>query len=550
MADFLERVLPDWDAATAGNITETQRRIWRESIEENMPRVDHWHWRPVFEKTFLEIFNPRMRKTCFNMVKAIGSEGLELVFGSPEWKSALFNVISEEFPVGNVSVFPDGTLQSPFWVSLGSPPRNVYELYKDVDIPVFSDIANSRLNAKKQNEEQWTKMLTAYYSGYLKRIMDIYLIVNPNDETTPRYKIVRSLAIATDQRVFLVEDIVDHTRAVIKWESNTEDALFMWRKIRKTGVKIFDFQTKHVLTVDQPVLLMEQLMKIDASDDMYQLLLDVIDQLQSIHRAGIVHADLKLDNIMKRVRDRTEYFIIDYDSVSSRPMQGVENAVQREAYSPWWASQVRGEGAHPTSYRYDLEELYYAVGDLAKIKRRVMQGPNFQLDWYVDAETRWKNQFEMEDMIKVTHKDRIINELYLSELFPKIMNLPERLPFNQIDHTALLDYIKAGMQPPTTTPPQSTFCTICMNATQHPIDVTNSDKQLVQVCSLRCSLLADPGVNGEKALAYREATRCIRAPRGCVACGAAPQYRCPKCRLRYCSSNCFENHDDHQWACE
>jgi hypothetical protein len=537
MEEVAEVLRPIWEATEAAEIQPQERTEWLSRIEENLPLADHWHWRRVYERTFVDIFNSEMWERCFGILKAI--DGLE--FGSAEWRAALVEFVQREFPIGDMHT-------DKFWVSLAKIPADAWERYKEMTFPFLSVQQNARLKAARSDKARWLKNLIAMYAGYWRRVADIYWIVNPNDESQPKYKIIRSLAIAADQRVFLVENIEDLSRRVVKWEAETNSALLSWKLVRRAGVEMMKFKTKYQLSPMQPVLLMEVLVGIDGSDDMYELLLDVLPQLQSLHRAGFVHADLKLDNIMKRPEPR-KYLIIDYDSISRIPIKGIDNAVRRMAYSPWWTTQVPGQGYHPTSYRYDLEELFYAVGDLAKLKLHMEKGANFKVDKSADAVTRWRAQYQMETFVRDIHSSWILLDKYLTGLFPLIMNLPERLPFAEIDHSSLVEYVRMGIESGASARTSST-CAICASITSCPVDTVNPEGAAVQVCGMRCAALVNPELHEGDALAYREATKCVRMPVGCVACGEVPQYRCPKCRLRYCSSTCYDNHDDHKLVCK
>jgi hypothetical protein len=549
MEQFPDSIKLEWESAPAVTLRPMQQENKLRFLDENIAYVNHWHWRKVYDRTFVEVFDSSARKECFSTIKGIVLNEEKLQYNSIKWKAALITEIMNVFPLGDVVNNFDGDPYYPFWLTLGKIPPDAYEQYKNKKIFVFSEDANNRLALNNTNKQKWLKAFRLYYRLYWEKIFDIYLIVNPNDQNKPKYKIVRSLAIALDQRVFLVQDIQTETYAVVKWESETENALYFWKKARKTKMKMFHFETKYMLHPNQKVLIMEHLSKIDASDDLYRLLVDILEQLQAFHRGGLVHADIKLDNIMKRTGDKTEYFLIDFDSISYRPMEKIRNAVERISYSPLWTSQIPGIGAYPTSYRYDLEELFYAAGDLKKIQRRIASGNRYQIDEFTDAEFRWKNKFKLESIIRDIHSTKIIGDIYLTELFSKIMDLPERLPFEKIDHTELIEYVKLEMKETPSAPFQIT-CAICAGITRHPISSVNSEDQSIQVCSLRCSLLAKTDIHNDEAHAYRQVTKCLKKPKGCLVCGSAPRYRCDKCRLAYCSEKCYVGHEDHTLLCE
>lgn len=357
---FLELVQSDWELANESTLPAKGQPYYKAIFKRADELIDHWHWRKVVEDTITVLYNASERQRLFGIVKSIAYKSKKLQFGERRWMQAVFATLTNEFNL----VYMDP--KQPFWTSVGGIPADAYELYKDQSIPVFSDTANNRLRLSKANKERWMKLLKIYYSEYFTRFSRIYLIVDPNDETQPKYQLKKSIAIDMDQRVFLAENLNDGTLMVVKWTQDTSSALDSWSLVRDAGVPMLRFQTNYALFDQEPVLLMERLFPIDATDSSYELLLDILPQLQALHRVGIVHADLKLDNIMKRMQDgKLTYFVIDYDSISKFPINGIENAVKRKSYSPLWASQIAAMGDQPTSYRYDLEELFYAIVDLA-----------------------------------------------------------------------------------------------------------------------------------------------------------------------------------------
>jgi hypothetical protein len=544
---FLNAVKGDWEAAVEEELLPRTKKYYQVRLDDKDDKlVDHWHWKEVLEDTLTKLYNATARKRLFGIAKAIEYRNKKLRFGSRAWKRAIFIILTDEFPIGDLND------KAPFWVSLGRVPDDAYERYSDETIPVFSEKSNELLVRKRDDREGWMRSFKIFYREYFERLSKIYLIVDPNDETQPKYQLKKSLAIDADQRVFLVENVKDKSRMVVKWEDEISSSLDAWSAVKDAGVPMMEFKTNYTLGFEDNVLLMEYLTPIDASDDIYNLLLDIIPQLQALHRAGFVHADLKLDNMMKRVRgEKIEYFVIDYDSISRFPIAGIRNAVDRISYSPFWTSQVRGDGSHPTSYRYDLEELFYAIVDLAKQQFGLTRDVSRLHDDYVEARVLVQRKIDRRIISRFTHQTRVLNDNYLTALFPMIMDLPERLPFDQIDHSSLVEFIRQKVKMQSETVQSRHTCAICENSTINTIHTVDEENNAVVVCGIRCAALANEKLHKKEALEYRNITRCHRKPIGCVQCGKSPQFRCGSCRIPYCSTICQKVHwEKHKKICK
>lgn len=507
---FVDAIRDEWQAAEPVFVSNNQMKYYWKSGTVKL--VKHWHWSIVYSRTFLELLPQRQRAICLGKLKSIHGPNMETAeFGSLPWIEMLFLVVVDILPIGDLNTYENGEFVFDFWVGLGPVPNDVYKRYKDKEIPIFSERANRELARYRDVENRWTKTFIAFYKKFQGQVFDIYLIVSPKNPTLPQYRLKKSLAIAPDQRVFLAEDIRTKTPRVVKWEQGMDSGLASWDYARKSGVDTLDFDTSYAISKGHPVLVMELLQKINGSDDMRKMLVDVLSQLQSLHRAGIVHADLKLDNIMKRPGEVIKYFIIDYDSISRKPFKGIDNALFRRTYSPVWTSQIRGGNDNPTSYRYDLEELFYAVVELGKLKRFYEGAPvDIRFPDYLDSETLWKNGFTRDQIIRSTHQSKIPGERELSKLWLMIMNLPERLPFAEIDHTRLIQFVlSTSKQNPSMK--SAHVCSVCTSATFNPTHLRDEEGQTVAVCGLRCAGVANPETHGQKALEFHQANRKLRS---------------------------------------
>lgn len=543
MEAFLKTIESEW--MESERIPQENPSFYDRQLETGISWVEHWHWNKIFSRTFIELFNSNYRKKYFGIMKGLDPF---FEFGSKKWFARLFVIISIKFYIGLVPhpFFEalDGTME--FGTNLEAPTIEDYNKYKDTEIGIFSNGQNSKLQ-KQKNPEKWLKFVTLYYRLYLEKVYNIYAIVDQDDETAPRYRIVRSLAIAPKQRIFLVEDITNpESKRVVKWSYDTKPTLRIWEQVRNTGVKIFEFSTKYRFSPNERVLLMERLTKLDELDNSYDILIDVLGQLQTLHQAGMVHADLKVDNIMKRNGlNGVEYFIIDYDDVSYQIINDNPTTVQRNVFSIWFASQINGIGVVPTSYRNDLEELFYTIADFEKLKVRSkykLEEPRFR-----DAMALYMDGFTSNQIVKYTHTDEILNDAYLTQLLPKIMVKYDRVPFKQIDHSSLIAFVqsrKSALQTQT-----KMTCDVCTSATGSVMDTIDQDGKKLAVCGYRCHLLANITEQRAEVEKYREATRAIHRIRGCFICGKQPQSKCPVCEIFYCSKTCRMKDKEHEIYC-
>ena len=143
---------------------------------------------------------------------------------------------------------------------------------------------------------------------------------------------------------------------------------------RTMGVPIYWFSGKFRL-LGRPVVVMEKLLPIDETDDVQQLMLDILTQLKYLNKFAC-HCDIKKDNVMKRtaLSDKQfknpyakglKYYLIDYGGCATkRDLYGYV----RHTYNPMFTSQPRGRPVIVT-FVHDLLELCYLANYL--LTRRI-----------------------------------------------------------------------------------------------------------------------------------------------------------------------------------
>jgi len=536
-------------------------------------------------RTILELLNDFGRNQLFSFVRGVTDlPDFQYEFGSKEWFFLVYAQLHYEVLPLTQQFVREGDIGD-FFIKIYEPTIRDYRRYKkvyfDSGYPVFSEKANNRLRAAAQSAiddglsmteqgEAWVSLARLYYRVYFRTLSEIYLIWSPKNPNAPEYRLLRSLGIAPDQRVFLAEQVSSpKKRVVVKWEEDGdgESGLDNWLRARRTGMNLPWFDVTYNLTHDRRVLVTEFLRPIDYTDTPVDFLMQTLRALQVLHsspKGPYVHADLKLDNILKRVNadDSREYLIIDWDALSQRRYKGVRDAVSREAFSPLWTSQTPGD--KPTSYRYDLQELFYAAVDLVK-KRRTAQWDKSSGPvplWIADSDTLIAEAKKRNIGIPEIRAEMQVRYLSgygeLSDLFSLIMDLPERAPAEQISYDHVIDYVESAQSSRKVSSSVSderaaeietmpeTLCTHCERPVVSPLDIKNEDGATVPVCNIVCAALCNPEKYHEKAVAHKAVYGKVRIKLDrCENCGRSADMIC-QCGRSYCNVDCqredFERH--------
>ena len=237
------------------------------------------------------------------------------------------------------------------------------------------------------------------------------------DNQGNRIYFIKSLG-SGDQRVFLgrvvATDGKERPNVVVKWilgtlgEGTIEDEMKRWQLVQSLGVKTpwigYDFRFW-----DQPVLVLEVLQPLDTTDNEFVVGASIVGDLAKLYKVG-VHSDLKPDNIMKRVTDKTEYFIIDYGGLATVPLL---YGFKRYIWTPLYTSQVPATLCVCTG-KNDLLELAYTMRGL-QIEEDAAKRPDFYARFPDERDARHGISFKLRAFLeRVTAIDerRIIDEDY------------------------------------------------------------------------------------------------------------------------------------------
>ena len=173
----------------------------------------------------------------------------------------------------------------------------------------------------------------------------------------------QSLAIAGDQSVFLATDDAG-SKWVMKYAEDVAEEEANWIKLRDEGGKTPDILEGYSM-FGLHLLVVERLFPLDHTDDEYEIAKQLLtNQFPYLHTFA-VHADIKPDNIMKRVYGSDsnrgpDYFIIDMDVDDGREPGGFT----RTHYTPMYNSARPGAN-FPMTWRDDILEFFYTLNALA-----------------------------------------------------------------------------------------------------------------------------------------------------------------------------------------
>ena len=557
------------------------------ALREGRAIFESPHWTSVAHRTMLELLNEQGLRKLLQQIRNITElNSFAYPFASQNWFYFLYGMLYRMYPF--VTQYRKVGEVGDFFLRLTIPQRIDYTWYMDryfaSGFPIFTRVTNYYIRKRVQQDidnglslderaRSWRTLIRRYYAVYFATFADIYILVSQTQPDRSRYKLLRPIGIAPDQRVFLAQELGQELGArrqvVVKWsDRGNETSLENWEKIRATGAKMLWFDATYDILSEFTVLMTEKLNPVSYRDNALQLARDVFQQLAVVHGSPLgpfVHSDIKLDNILVRVNPDSsrEYFIIDWDNVSQVPWDGVRNAVERAIYSPIWTSQLSGE--IPTSYRYDLQEFFYAFVDLFK-KYRVRNWRSRNTTpvplYMADSDTLLKEIVQRNITVDDIRKQMQVASIAGYEggrtFFNLILDLPERAPVDQIDYSAIIAWLEKQLQSSSTLFLGQTLPTASMTAScaqcERDIDVTMSietlDGDVVHVCGLSCAALQNEDRYHEEALARKQFTRAIRTPRSfCTVCGKTTTQVCV-CGEVYCSTACqAQDYLEHKPVC-
>lgn len=144
-----------------------------------------------------------------------------------------------------------------------------------------------------------------------------------------------------------------------KGERNVDEENYYYAKLRNLGVDLPWCSTTFTM-FGQPILVLEKLEPLTASDNEYQMGFDILQQLKTLH-TFTCHSDLKLGNVMK-ISGTNKYTVIDFGGCPrEKYKKGHKQGWIRRCHTPLVTSQKRGVHGQVMTQWHDLIELCYTM---------------------------------------------------------------------------------------------------------------------------------------------------------------------------------------------
>lgn len=447
--------------------------------------------------------------------------------------------------------FNPPTSEAPFWITLRTPNRKQRQaMFQEwtntgkLDIPVFSDEQNENLKtiagrgntAGDSIKEELDETFRKYISEFQRKIFRTFLVTSK--ASNAQYRLKSNLGHGI-QNVYKAHPFRNASSVkIVKWDDRGfKEPLRNWNRARNSGMKILEFSTTYELYAGRKVLVMERLESLQKGDNPLDMFAQIMRQLQTLHnnqgRGLLAHSDIKPPNIMKKTTgNKAEYYLIDFD-ILSHEASPIPDTVDRLAYTPLWTSQMPAGGI-PTSYRYDLMELYYSANDMYRINNGELPAEQIQE----------KGEFQNARLAVQTLKIR-----EHSYIFWLISELPERNASGAIDYQSIIDYlenrIEAESQPTiNSNMEEKVECYGC--ASNFPVSETIQARKWngkeKYACGKVCAGKFDDEY-AEHTIRHAEVNTTVFPYGYCKECSKPTEQKCDNCNSMLCSYACFEKHE-------
>jgi hypothetical protein len=300
----------------------------------------------------------------------------------------------------------DDQQQEQFWNSLDIQTQDPDAFYYEVLKKIQEQFGISR-NSKELEKYLLDQVIYAYNDDgeriYIKDIIRFddsqHVCVGVMTKSSPSM-----CSNSEEKQMWMVKWNVDP----IVGEDLTSMAFDKWDMIANTGAEIPKI-LKNFYILDFPVVVMESLEPLDASDYNQKLVLSIISYIEKIISVG-VNNNIKPSNIMKKTKeDQIQYFVVDAEKMA---IEEKDYGFKRFSWTPEWASQVI-DSQTITTVKNDLLEFGYTLHFLS------------QMDKITDAEM----------------ENRIINQIRISEMPDELLNWMNRVRLIDEQDIKLIDFI-------------------------------------------------------------------------------------------------------------
>lgn len=300
----------------------------------------------------------------------------------------------------------DDQQQEQFWSSLDIQTQDPEAFYYEVLKKIQEQFGISR-NSKELEKYLLDQVIYAYNDDgeriYIKDIIRFddsqHVCLGMMTKSSPSM-----CSTSEEKQMWMVKWNVDPKVG----EDLTSMAFSKWDMISDTGAEIPKI-LKNFYLLDFPVVVMESLEPLDASDYNQKLVLSIISYIEKIISIG-VNNNIKPSNLLKKIKeDQIQYFVVDAEKMA---IEEKDYGFQRFSWTSEWASQVI-DSQTITTVKNDLLEFGYTLHFLS------------QMNEITDAEM----------------ENRIINQIRISEMPDELLNWMNRVRLIDEQDIKLNDFI-------------------------------------------------------------------------------------------------------------
>jgi hypothetical protein len=300
----------------------------------------------------------------------------------------------------------DDQQQEQFWSSLDIQTQDPEAFYYEVLKKIQEQFGISR-NSKELEKYLLDQVIYAYNDDgeriYIKDIIRFddsqHVCLGMMTKSSPSM-----CSTSEEKQMWMVKWNVDPKVG----EDLTSMAFSKWDMISDTGAEIPKI-LKNFYILDFPVVVMESLEPLDASDYNQKLVLSIISYIEKIISIG-VNNNIKPSNLLKKIKeDQIQYFVVDAEKMA---IEEKDYGFQRFSWTSEWASQVI-DSQTITTVKNDLLEFGYTLHFLS------------QMNEITDAEM----------------ENRIINQIRISEMPDELLNWMNRVRLIDEQDIKLNDFI-------------------------------------------------------------------------------------------------------------
>lgn len=138
----------------------------------------------------------------------------------------------------------------------------------------------------------------------------------------PKFAFDLSTPISNGTELFIPSKVISHKEEMILIEGTIAGQVYVAKIQTPNNIALLNtkkyasYEVRDDFKVEgsrNTVIIMEKLAPISLDDNAYQIAIDIIREIKSLHRSGKMHYDIKPDNIMRK--SDGSYVLIDFDNI-------------------------------------------------------------------------------------------------------------------------------------------------------------------------------------------------------------------------------------------